>query len=279
MSLASLSSSNNSLNQHNQVSQTILIIEDDPIIRNLLLETIEASGFNVISAPNGLLGIEKAKKYLPDLIICDILMPDLDGYTVLTKLRQDPLSAIIPFIFLTCSNHQLAIRKGMELGANDYLTKPCELQDLFAAINVRLEKQAILKQWYTNNPSQVSQTSASLINSESIYPSIIQLKEVFDFIEANYHQGISLSDVALAVGYSSAYLSSLIVKETKMTVNTWILKRRMVAAQLLLKDSNQSIKSIATALGYQTASHFSRHFRQYYNICPLQWRTNYQKHN
>lgn len=80
-------------------SKKILVIEDDAITRNLFLEVLEAQGFDTIGAEDGLAGIEQAQKHLPDLVICDIQMPDMDGYSVLTTLRQDPDTAIIPFIF------------------------------------------------------------------------------------------------------------------------------------------------------------------------------------
>jgi YesN/AraC family two-component response regulator len=196
----------------------------------------------------------------------------MDGYTVLTKLRQDPYTAMIPFIFLTGSNTQTDVRKGMELGADDYLTKPSTIEDLLKAIAVRLEKQAFLRYWYATNSHQVVQSPPSSFNSESIFPSVPQLQSVFDFIEANYRQGITLSDVALAVGYSPAYLTNRVAKQTGETVNAWIVKRRMAAARPLLRDTNQTIDQIAIALGYQNTYHFSRQFRQHYGLSPKTWR-------
>lgn len=257
-------------------SKTILVIEDEADYRNLFLDVLEDKGFDTIGAENGIAGIKQAQKHLPDLVICDIQMPDMDGYSVLSTLREDPATAIIPFIFLTGSNHQAALRKGMELGADDYLTKPSTIEDLLRAIAVRLEKQASLKSWYTNNLEQISKPLPSSVSSESIFPSIPQLQAVFDFIEANYRQGITLSDVAVAVGYSPAYLTNRVAKQTGETVNTWIVKRRMAAARPLLKDTNQTIDQIATALGYQNASHFSRQFRQHHGLSPKIWRKKHQ---
>ncbi len=85
----------------NAVSKKILVIEDDARTRNMYLDGLESEGFEMISASNGTAGIQQAVANLPDLVICDILMPDLDGFTVLRKLRQNPLTAVIPFIFLT----------------------------------------------------------------------------------------------------------------------------------------------------------------------------------
>lgn len=255
-------------------SKTILVIEDESDTRNLFLTVLEAKGFDTLAAENGFVGIQQAQKYLPDLIICDIAMPDMDGYDVLNALRQDPVTAIIPFIFLTGSHDKAAVRKGMELGADDYITKPSTIEELMKAIAIRLQKQALLKHLYASQSHQLSE--AILNDAEFIFPPIPQLKEVFDYIEANYHQGITLSDVALAVGYSSAYLTNRVAKETGDTVNGWILKRRMAAARPLLKNTNKTIEQIAIALGYQNACHFSRQFRQHHGLPPKAWRKQQQ---
>ncbi|NMG19244.1 response regulator transcription factor [Brasilonema bromeliae] len=265
----------------NKSSQKILIIEDNAMSRKIFLDGLEAEGFDTIGAENGTIGIQKAQEHLPDLVICDIMMPDMDGFGVLRMLRQDPVTAIIPFIFLTGSASNESLRKGMELGADDYLTKPCTVQQLLRAIAVRLEKQVkIMQYWYTaccqNFSAPVAPDTASSVDSESIFPSVPQLKEVFDYIEANYDQGITLCDVAEAVGYSSAYLTNRVGKITGETVNNWIVKRRMSAARSLLQDTNQTIEQIALALGYQNACHFSRQFRQHHGIPPQTWRKEHQ---
>ncbi|MBD2502631.1 response regulator transcription factor [Anabaena azotica] len=258
----------------NESSKTILVIEDEADTRNLFLVVLEANGFDVIVAENGVAGIQQAQKHLPDLIICDIIMPDMDGYSVLDTLRQDPLTTIIPFIFLTGNNDKASLRKGMELGADDYITKPSTIEEILKAIATRLEKQARLRYWYATTSGQLSE--ALVVDSELIFPTIPHLKEVFDYIEAHYHQGITLSDVAVAVGYSPAYLTSRVSRETGDTVNGWILKRRMAAARPLLKNTNKTIEQIATELGYQNACHFSRQFRQYHGLPPKAWRKQQQ---
>ncbi|WP_442948886.1 response regulator transcription factor [Nostoc sp.] len=276
-------------------SNKILVIEDDNVTRNLYLKGLEAKGFNTIGADNGLAGIQQAQKRIPDLVICDITMPDMDGYSVLTTLRQDPVTAIIPFIFLTGSSSRADVRKAMELGADDYLSKPSTLDELLRAITTRLQKQATLQYWWNiqfqKAPKSVFEDNSTaiaggvgvgeasgreaMIPQKSIFPCIPELKEVFDFIEAHYHQGITLCDVALAVGYSSAYLTNRVAKQTGETVNCWIVKRRMAGARFLLQNSNQTVEKIAKALGYQDVSHFSRQFRQHHGLPPQAWRKEY----
>jgi YesN/AraC family two-component response regulator len=264
-----------------QSTKKILVIEDDATTRNLFLDGLQAEGFDTIGAQNGATGIQQAQEYSPDLIICDIIMPDMDGYAVLTALRQEPITAIIPFIFLSGSNTPEHVRKGMELGADDYLTKPSTIEQLLRAIATRLQKQTQIRYWCAINSHQMSASLPTPKTSteeplEFNFPSVPQLKEVFDYIEAHYHEGITLCDVAQAVGYSSAYLTNRVAKKTGDTVNTWIVKRRMAAARYLLQNTDQSIEQIATSLGYQNACHFSRQFRQHNEIPPQSWRKKYQ---
>lgn len=264
----------------NAVSKKILVIEDDARTRNMYLDGLENEGFEMISASNGNAGVQQAVSSLPDLVICDILMPDIDGFTVLNRLRQNPNTAIIPFIFLTGRGSQEDFRKGMESGADDYIAKPATVEQLLRAIAIRLEKkQAFLRHCCADNDSmrqsQSNETNSSK-EEKSIFPIVPQLKEVFDFIEANYQEGITLSDVAEAVGYSAAYLTNRVAKITGETVNSWIVKRRMAAARYLLKNTSLNIEQIATNVGYQNACHFSRQFRQHHEIPPQAWRKKHQ---
>ncbi|MGA7935684.1 MAG: response regulator [Kovacikia sp.] len=121
----------------------ILVIEDDFSIRESILELLEVEGFDVISAENGNEGLQAVKEH-PDLILCDVVMPQLDGYGVLSALRRNPATAIIPFIFLTAKNMKEYVRQGMGLGADDYLFKPFTAQELLKAITTRLNRQQTL---------------------------------------------------------------------------------------------------------------------------------------
>ncbi|HEY9298398.1 MAG TPA: response regulator [Phormidium sp.] len=119
----------------------ILVIEDEEAIRENILELLEAENFEGIGAINGKVGIKLAIEKIPDLILCDMMMPEVDGHGVIKALRSEPLTATIPFIFLTAKADKVDVRTGMELGADDYITKPCTPQELLKAIAIRLEKQ------------------------------------------------------------------------------------------------------------------------------------------
>ena len=130
------------------MSKTILVIEDEKTTLNSIVEFLISEGFEALGAENGRQGIELAQKHLPALIICDIIMPDLDGYDVLTYLQQDAETAAIPFIFLTATTDSSSFRLGMEMGADDYLRKPVTSAELRAAIASRLRKQEVTIQNY-----------------------------------------------------------------------------------------------------------------------------------
>lgn len=128
----------------------ILVIEDDAAVRSNILDLLEAEDFEAVGAENGFMGAMWAQEYLPDLIICDVMMPEVDGYEVLSALRQVPATAAIPFIFLTAMVDKADIRQGMNLGADDYLTKPFTRAEILGAVTSRFSKQeVVMKQFKT----------------------------------------------------------------------------------------------------------------------------------
>lgn len=120
---------------------TILVIEDSNEIRENTAEILELAGYKALTAENGKVGVQVALSEHPDLIICDIMMPVLDGYGVLHLLNKNESTRNIPFIFLSAKTERSDLRKGMEMGADDYITKPFEEIELLNAVEVRLKKK------------------------------------------------------------------------------------------------------------------------------------------
>lgn len=131
--------------------KTILLIEDNTEMRENIAEILELGKYKVITAQNGKEGVKYAQEGSPDLIICDIMMPELDGYGVIHLLNMDPRTANIPFIFLTAKSEKTDMRKGMNMGADDYLTKPFDDMELLNAVEMRLKKNERLRKNYENN--------------------------------------------------------------------------------------------------------------------------------
>jgi CheY-like chemotaxis protein/CRP-like cAMP-binding protein len=134
------------------MKKTILVIDDHKDIRENTAEILELAGYRTLTAENGRQGVETAMRETPSLIVCDIMMPELDGYGVLHLLRKNPETQHTPFIFLTAKTERGDFRKGMEMGADDYITKPFDDIELLNAVEVRLKKLEILDQQYAASP-------------------------------------------------------------------------------------------------------------------------------
>lgn len=160
----------------------ILVIEDEQSIRRLLLRMLKAEGFQTIEAENGRIGVQLVLSECPDLILCDIMMPDLDGYGVLATLQQNPDTAMIPFICLTAQQERSALRQVMELGANDYLTKPFTKAELLGAIAAQLDKKERFKQQQTQAIHLAIAKLNDLVYYDSLtnLPNRLLLRERFD---------------------------------------------------------------------------------------------------
>lgn len=150
----------------------ILLVEDDTSLRENVAELLELSGYTVCSASNGKIAVPMAIKECPDLVLCDIMMPEMDGYEVLEELSTKESTRYIPFIFISAKTERQDVRRGMNLGADDYLTKPFEEEELLGAITCRLEKaeqmQAVLSNESINK------------NGEGEIRSLNELKNFFD---------------------------------------------------------------------------------------------------
>ncbi|NWG15774.1 MAG: response regulator [Chloroflexi bacterium] len=185
----------------------ILVIEDERAILENVVETLELEGFDVRGAQNGRAGVEIAQSYLPDLIICDIMMPELNGYGVLLQLRERPETANIPLMFLTAKADRADMRKGMELGADDYLIKPFTASELLAAVGARIERRISITKEYEqkiNNlrgniicalPHELRTPLTGIIGySEILLMDFKSLEpdQVYNMVEAIYRSGMRL---------------------------------------------------------------------------------------
>lgn len=166
--------------------EKILVIEDEHHLRESLVEMLELTDFEVISAIDGEEGIQKAHSNTPDLIICDVMMPKKNGYEVLQHIRTNYKLQSIPFIFLTAKVERKDIRKGMNLSADDYITKPFEYKELIEAINTRLERikgirsdLSSMVQEVEQNIGNLGEPAKKLIDKKSI-DEIEKLKQILN---------------------------------------------------------------------------------------------------
>lgn len=144
------------------IVQKILVIDDEDAYREIISMTLKIIGYEVIEAKNGLDGLAAAKMHNPDLILCDINMPKMDGHTLLTTLKEEEEFAGIPFIFLTGNTSTADMRKGMQMGADDYLTKPFTAEELVNAVAIRLSKKKRMQRYYE---SQFDEIKSNIVHS------------------------------------------------------------------------------------------------------------------
>ena len=175
------------------MTKKILFIEDDTVVRENTAELLEIANYEVITAANGKIGVSLAKKHIPDIIVCDILMPELDGYGVLKMLSQDKKTKHIPFIYLSAKTEREDVRKGMNMGADDYITKPFEEEELISAIESRLAKVAILNEMLAKSlKNKIENTTENKIKTlEHLKNYFIDKAEKFSYKlgETIYHEG------------------------------------------------------------------------------------------
>ena len=251
--------------------KTILVIEDEAQTRKVLLNCLKFEGFKAIGADNGKIGLKLAQEHCPDLIVCDIMMPEMNGYDVLSILRQKISTLAIPVIFLTAKVSMFDLRLGMDLGAEDYLTKPCNIEQFLTAITARLRRKEELHKSYAVN-SDTSKIESFFERNK--LPKCSKTTKVFKFIEENFHRPLELKEVASNLGYSPAYLTNFIRQKTGRTVKQWIIERRMERARQLLLDTERSIAKIAMDTGYVDTGYFIRQFKQLHGTSPSLWRNN-----
>ena len=162
------------------MGEKILVIEDEKWLRLNTVDLLDLEGFETCSASDGREGIEKAAAEIPDLVLCDIIMPNMDGYEVIQAFRKTPGCEVTPFLFLTGKAEQTVMRKAMNLGADDYVTKPVSREDLLAAIRARLGKHAATKQHFERRLEELRNNIARAIPQELLTPlnGILGLSEV-----------------------------------------------------------------------------------------------------
>lgn len=170
--------------------KSILIIDDNADIRENIAEILDLAGYKTVTAENGKKGVELALKNRPDLVVCDIMMPELDGYGVLHLLRKKPETQFVPFIFLTAKTERTDLRKGMEMGADDYITKPFEDIELLNAIETRLKKSKAFEEKYTLSEEGVGQFLRDVKDS-GILEKLADQYEIESYLKkhALYHEG------------------------------------------------------------------------------------------
>lgn len=217
----------------------ILIIEDEDFIRETIQDILDAEGFDTNTAENGQIGVEKAKGFLPDLIISDIMMPVLDGHGVIRELKKDEATAQIPFIFLTAKSELKDLREGMELGADDYLNKPFTADELINAINVRIDK--------ADQTKQIAENKLEELRSNIIYALPHEMKTALGGIATTVEVLIDMDE---AFNKEERFEMYGMIKDSALRLDA-LIKKNLLYANFEIINSD---KAKAAELKQQTTS-------------------------
>ena len=222
--------------------KNILIIEDNKDVRENTADILRLEGYTVSTAENGKIGVDVARKLLPDIIVCDIMMPELDGYEVLQMLNKNNKTASIPFIFLTAKTEKIDMRKGMNMGADDYLTKPFTDKELLEAIQSRVKKHDFLKRKFSKSVQGISQ----FIEAASEYMDLDHLSR--DYTPAHHKKKEVLfmeGDTANSLYYiESGILKTFLTTEKGKEFVTGMYNKGHFVGQLsLLSDNGTYVES------------------------------------
>jgi len=244
----------------------VLIIEDNDDIRENVMEILALAGYEVYEANNGKSGAELAMKKLPDIILCDIMMGDLDGYGVLHLLNKHEETRAIPFIFMTAKSERADIRKGMELGADDYLTKPFDDTELLNAIETRLKKKQIHQDFYSKSIKGLSDIVSRKDGLDELKNALKERKvRVFKKNQVIYYEGDRANGIWIVLGGK--------VKATKMAEDGRELMTGMFEADHFLAIntlfSDGAFIDTATALEESHLVHFPKEqFEEFITLYP-----------
>ncbi len=188
------------------MTKNVLIIEDSDDVRENMKEILELSSYKVHTACNGIEGLEMVRKNSPDIILCDVMMPELDGYGVLRGLSNNPKTKNIPFIFVTAKSEKQDFRTGMDLGADDYLTKPFNGNDLLSLVSARLKKAEIISELLKYNSNDLEDF---LLNPD------ISIDNIYNISDKIIPKKIKKKEILFLEGDSAKYLYFLVSGKIK----------------------------------------------------------------
>ncbi|MBA4053623.1 MAG: hypothetical protein C0490_02825 [Marivirga sp.] len=243
----------------------VLLIEDNEDLRNYLKENLEGD-YKIIVAENGKVGLEKAYELTPDLILSDMMMPIMDGFTLCTKIREDERTSHIPFILLTARTTIESKLEGLELGADEYMTKPFNIKEIKVRMKNLLEQRKNLRKSYsreiTLQPKNISVTSVD----ERF------LNHALAIMEAHIaDEQFSVERFAEEIGMSRKNLLRKIKALTDQSVNEFIRNFRLKRAAQLIDGKSATVSEVAYQVGFNNLSYFSKCFKELFGVLPNEY--------
>lgn len=265
--------------------ETILIVEDNQELR-FFIRTIFSQYFNVIEAENGIIGLDKSKSYMPDIIISDVMMPEKDGIEMVRELREEMATSHIPIVMLTAKSTIESKIEGMKLGADDYITKPFSAAYLKARIFNLLEQRKKLQALYCASllPSSTEQHVAEKEEKDSL-PTLSPndqkfMDRVMEAIEKHLDNGdLLVEDIANEVNMSRSVFFKKLKTLTGLSPVEFLREIRMKRAAQLIETEEYSMAQIAYMVGLNDSHYFSKCFKQQYGITPTEYKESRRQTN
>jgi len=259
-------------NKENDSVKRILIVEDDDEIRNYLNEEL-SSKYKVITCQNGVEALEEMHSKAPNLIISDVMMPEMDGFTLCRKIRQNIQYNEVPIILLTAKSLNDDYIHGLELGADAYITKPFDLRILKQSISSLLKSRQSLKNIYSGSQAQEGKVD----ELEAKTPDEKLIDKVMKVINDNIsNPDLSVEMIADEVGVSRVHLHRKLRQLTNQTTRDLIRNQRITLAAKLLREKKMPIAEVAYFVGFSSPAHFTTSFKSMFGISPSQY-TNQNK--
>lgn len=246
----------------------VLVVEDNDDVRSFICSEL-ADTYLIIEATNGKEALREVEASLPDLIIADIMMPEMDGITFNRELKRDPSTASIPVIFLTAKSTRADQLEGLDEGADDYITKPFDPTLLRARVRNLIESRLRLRHLLQANHQDNGEETTSFLSSAAPDPFV---KELADILEHHFSDpDFQVATLAELLHLSRSYMVRKIKKATGMTPGEAIKTYRMEKAAMLLKENSGNISEVAYAVGFNSLSYFSHAFKEHFGKSPSEF--------
>lgn len=236
----------------------ILLLEDDPSLRQILVKVFEESGYEILAVKDGEIALRELKRFYPDLIVSDVLMPKMNGIDFLKHIRTNKSYQHIPFIILSAKATVKDRIEGLEYGADDYVTKPFDLQELLLRVRNTLD----LKKRSEKN---ITPSESRQLNQRSV----VFLRRLYDYLVSNITDpDLNLGKVSEALKMSPSGLQKKIKRLTDKSFTQYVREKRLEFAKELLDFGAHNVNEVAEKSGFRNVSYFSDAFRKYYGYPP-----------
>jgi len=242
----------------------VLVVEDNNDVREYIKDSI-IKDYDVVEAINGEQGLRKAEKYIPDLIIGDIMMPKMDGYEMTKRIKQDEKTSHIPVILLTAKSDKESKLEGLELGADDYLTKPFDTKELLVRMKNLVESRKRIQQKFSAGAFEIK--SADKPKLSAIDEKFIE--KIFTVINEHLsEEEFSIEDIAMEIGMSRAQIYRKIKALTGKSPSLYLRSVRLSKAKEMIKEGKGTISEISFWVGFSSPAYFSRCYKEEYGYPP-----------